>query len=417
LIYLRQNWLMVHEVDAIHDKIRIALTELRAGTPEAPTHPAVGDQTNNVANPSGAPTMEAKELLMVEPSWAKRVTFTAANGTLILEFTGLDSWKSARIEVHPDRVLLVESQGPPRIITEKLTLGRMVMADGKVQWPANGTTNMSVTAHEGKVRMESGSQVPAIEAHKITMSLPSLKPVSDEVSPLPAAPASSASSAERVMPGPGMLGAFFQDVTPETARLLGLSEARGALVAVVYNDFPADKAGVKTGDVILRYEGGEVENAAQLRDMVAGTAPDTEVKLGIIRKGKEETLMARVGKPVQVMNLMNSGPTTSGTTVNNDRTEAALNNKVSLSGPVYPLCYPNAPTDKLSVQYAVIEIGKQAGLEYNWNESSKNTDPLCRQWVRPNIHDQLCKNALLQVLDPVGLTFRIENGQIVLFKK
>ncbi len=105
----------------------------------------------------------------------------------------------------------------------------------------------------------------------------------------------------------GMLGVVVQNVTPDLAKALGLSEDKGALVAVVYKDFPADKAGVKTGDVIVRYDGRAVENAARLHDIVAATAPDTEVKLGIIRNGKEETLTARVGKPVQVIDV---GPTT-----------------------------------------------------------------------------------------------------------
>ena len=249
------------------------------------------------------------------------------------------------------------------------------------------------------------NQVDAIH-HKVMILLTELRVGTPGTPPGPAPGAA-------LVP-PGMLGAVIQDVTADMAKLLGLSESKGALVAAVYKDFSADKAGVKTGDVIVRYGGHEVENAAQLRDMVAATAPDTEVKLVIIRNGKEETLTARLGKPVQVMDF---GPTSSGTTVNNDRAEAALNKKVSLFGPVYPLSYPNAPTDKLSVQYAIIEIAKQAGLEYNWDASFMNTDPICRQWVRPNIHDQLCKNALLQILDPVGLTFRIENGQIVLFKK
>jgi hypothetical protein len=98
------------------------------------------------------------------------------------------------------------------------------------------------------------------------------------------------------------------------------------------------------------------------------------------------------------------------------RVEAALRKKVSLFGPEYPLSYPGAPTDKLSVQYAVIEIAKQAGLEYNWNESYKNTDPICRRWVHPDVHDQTCDDALRQILGPVGLHFRIENGRIVLVK-
>ena len=94
----------------------------------------------------------------------------------------------------------------------------------------------------------------------------------------------------------GMLGVLIQEVTPELAKQFGLSEAKGALVAQVNADSPAAKGGIEPGDVIVRYEGKDVENTAHLRNMVAATAPDTEVKVGIIRGGKEETVTLRVGK-------------------------------------------------------------------------------------------------------------------------
>ena len=94
----------------------------------------------------------------------------------------------------------------------------------------------------------------------------------------------------------GMLGVIIQDITPELAKQFGLSEANGALVSQVNADSAAAKAGVKPYDVIVRYDGKEVDNTVHLRNMVAATAPNTEVKLGIIREGKEETLTVRVGK-------------------------------------------------------------------------------------------------------------------------
>ena len=99
----------------------------------------------------------------------------------------------------------------------------------------------------------------------------------------------------------GMLGVAIQEVTPELAKQFGLSEAKGALVSQVNPDSAAAKAGVKAGDVIVRYDGKEVQNSTSLRNMVAATAPGTEVKLGIIRSGKEETLTVRVGKLTQQM--------------------------------------------------------------------------------------------------------------------
>jgi len=94
----------------------------------------------------------------------------------------------------------------------------------------------------------------------------------------------------------GMLGVMIQEVTPELAKELGLSEAKGALVSQVNADSPAAKAGVKPGDVIVRYDGREVESTTHLRNMVAATAPGTEAKLVVIRNGKEETLTVTVVK-------------------------------------------------------------------------------------------------------------------------
>ena len=90
--------------------------------------------------------------------------------------------------------------------------------------------------------------------------------MSREINP-PVAPVPSSPGATKV--ARGMLGIVIQDDP------LSL---KGALVTQVNADSPAAKAGVKAGDVILRYEGHEVESATQLRDMVAATAPDTEVQ-------------------------------------------------------------------------------------------------------------------------------------------
>ncbi|MCA9072057.1 MAG: STN domain-containing protein, partial [Planctomycetaceae bacterium] len=90
--------------------------------------------------------------------------------------------------------------------------------------------------------------------------------------------------------------------------------------------------------------------------------------------------------------------------------------RVSLTQP-YPQNYPNAPRDKLSVQYAVMEIAKQAGLRYDFQASYKNTNPVCRQWVRPNIRNQSVENALTSILRPVGLTYSMDRGAIVLERK
>jgi len=83
----------------------------------------------------------------------------------------------------------------------------------------------------------------------------------------------------------------------------------------------------------------------------------------------------------------------------------------------YPTPYKGAPRDKASLQYAVIDILNQVGLRYNWNESYKNTDPICRRWIYPNIDKMPCKDALEAILEPNGLTYYFKDGEVVLVRR
>jgi serine protease Do len=94
----------------------------------------------------------------------------------------------------------------------------------------------------------------------------------------------------------GQLGVGIQEITPALAPHFGLSETKGVLVSQVNEGSAADKAGIKVDDVIVRYNGQDVQGVRELRDMVAGTAPGTTVKIGILRDGKPQTLTITVGK-------------------------------------------------------------------------------------------------------------------------
>jgi serine protease Do len=94
----------------------------------------------------------------------------------------------------------------------------------------------------------------------------------------------------------GQLGVLIQPVTKELAKEFGLSETKGALVAQVSSDSPADKAGIKAGDVILRYNGREVADTQSLRNEVAATLPGTKVNIDLVRYGKMETVTATIGQ-------------------------------------------------------------------------------------------------------------------------
>jgi len=93
----------------------------------------------------------------------------------------------------------------------------------------------------------------------------------------------------------GWLGVSIQDLTPELAKKFGLAAPKGALVADVVKGSPADKAGLRRGDVLLSYRGNAIPDASTLRNEVAGTASGQEVKLTVWRDGKEQAFTLRIG--------------------------------------------------------------------------------------------------------------------------
>jgi serine protease Do len=89
----------------------------------------------------------------------------------------------------------------------------------------------------------------------------------------------------------GWLGLSLQEMTPSLARSLNLKVPKGALVSDVTKGGPAEKAGIRRGDVIVSLDGVAVENANELRNRLAGTRPGKRVDIGLVRKG--ETLNAQ----------------------------------------------------------------------------------------------------------------------------
>jgi len=94
----------------------------------------------------------------------------------------------------------------------------------------------------------------------------------------------------------GMLGVGIQPVTSELAKSMGLKEVRGVLVNSVVPGGPADKAGIKTGDVILQFNGKDVNDPNVLRNEVAGTAPGADITLTILRDGSQQQIHVREGE-------------------------------------------------------------------------------------------------------------------------
>ena len=103
-----------------------------------------------------------------------------------------------------------------------------------------------------------------------------------------------------IPPGGSYLGIGIQQITPDRARTLKLREEGGVEITRVGPDSPADKAGLKAGDVVLQYNGIKVEGLEQLSHLVRETPVGHEAKLDIVRNGVPQTVTVKIGQHPQV---------------------------------------------------------------------------------------------------------------------
>ena len=94
----------------------------------------------------------------------------------------------------------------------------------------------------------------------------------------------------------GKLGVIGQPVTPDLARAFGMDEPRGALVARVVPDSPAEKAGIKAEDIIVEVNGKEIRNFNQLRNEIGLLRVGEKVKLVVLRDGRRKRITASIGE-------------------------------------------------------------------------------------------------------------------------
>lgn len=94
----------------------------------------------------------------------------------------------------------------------------------------------------------------------------------------------------------GWLGVLIEDVNTETATALGMTEARGALVANVTQGSPAEASGVRVGDVIVAFDGAAVGKSSDLSLIVARTPVGKSVDVMLLRDGRPVSLTVRIGR-------------------------------------------------------------------------------------------------------------------------
>src|SRR2546425_12716826 len=104
--------------------------------------------------------------------------------------------------------------------------------------------------------------------------------------------------------GGSFLGVYAEDINKETMSHYGLREARGVGITGIVKDSPAEKAGLKKDDVILRFDNETVTSVRKLNRLVSEVAPDHTVKLGISRGGSDQEVTVTLAKRDDLSNTI-----------------------------------------------------------------------------------------------------------------
>jgi serine protease DegQ len=94
----------------------------------------------------------------------------------------------------------------------------------------------------------------------------------------------------------GWIGVEPQDITPELAESFGIKHKGGAIIAGVLRGGPADKAGIKPGDILIAIEGNPVADTTAMLNLIAQLPPNKKAKITVLRKNEETTLDVLIGK-------------------------------------------------------------------------------------------------------------------------
>ncbi|MBN2374011.1 DegQ family serine endoprotease [bacterium] len=162
----------------------------------------------------------------------------------------------------------------------------------------------------------------------------------------------------------GWLGLMIQKVTPDLAKSFGLKENKGALVAEVVEGSPADKAGIKSGDVITKFKGKEIREYTDLSRYAGLTRPDTKVEIELIRDGKIMELNVKIGEfeDGEKSRLAKEEESALGMRLQNITPELAKHFNLGQSkGVLVTDVKPDSPADKAGVQRGdiIIEVNRK----------------------------------------------------------
>ncbi len=144
----------------------------------------------------------------------------------------------------------------------------------------------------------------------------------------------------------GWLGVSIQPLTPELAKSFGLAEPKGVLVASVAEGSPAERAGVKPGDVIVRYDGKPVDSPRALPPLVANTETGKAVELSIVRDGAVRPVEVTVGNLTESRQASAAGERAAGSRV---AARLGVELRQSDKGVVVTEVRPDSPADQAGI--------------------------------------------------------------------
>lgn len=106
----------------------------------------------------------------------------------------------------------------------------------------------------------------------------------------------------------GYLGVYLQEISEDLKDAMDLPSLEGVLISEVVDNTPASRAGLKGGDVILEFDGKKIEDMASFRIMVASTDVGKEVRMKVLRDGKEKTLKVTLGEMPETISTAPEAP-------------------------------------------------------------------------------------------------------------
>jgi len=177
----------------------------------------------------------------------------------------------------------------------------------------------------------------------------------------------------------GFIGVTLQPVDNNLAQSFNLNKVQGALVSDVTEDSPADKAGLKQGDIILDYDGKEVATITALRNAVSFMKPGSRITLKVLRDGREIKLPLTIGEYPDEQETVASKTNKLGIEVKPLTADIARNlGYIDLEGVVVSKVNPSSPAAMAGIKQGTLIVAVNHAKIHSveaFNQQISRADP------------------------------------------